>query len=93
MSHETQTETIEIFREKISNIDAQLIDLLIERFELTDKVGIVKKQNSIQIENVVVEGQIIDRLITKAHGKIDPYIVSRIYTEIFNESKKRQRKM
>ena len=46
----TETELADI-RQKISAIDDSIIDLLIERFKLTDEVGRIKKSGNIPIEN------------------------------------------
>jgi len=81
------------YRSKIAQLDDEIIDLLIKRFELTDEIGIIKKKNNIPIENISVEKQVLERLTAKSNKKIDNALVSTIYTEIFNHSKNRQRRI
>ena len=80
-------------RKKISDIDNSIIDLLIERFKLTDEVGKIKKFNNIPIENIGVERDILVRLHKQAAGKIDDELLVKVYTEIFLNSKERQKKI
>jgi chorismate mutase len=84
---------LEFYRDKISKIDDAILDLLLQRFELCDSVGIIKKTNDIPIENLSVEKNIIDRLLEKSRGKIDAVALQKIYSEIFNESKRRQKEL
>lgn len=82
---------LEEIREKISQIDNSIIELLIDRFNLTDEVGRIKKLNNISIENIEVERKILARLISKSSGKLDSDLILKIYHEIFLNSKNRQK--
>jgi chorismate mutase len=84
---------LEEYRERISNIDDTILDLLIQRFKLCDSVGLIKKKEGLQIENVDVEKRIIARLAAKSEGKIDAAALEMIYSKIFAESKRRQREL
>lgn len=46
------------FREKIDLIDEKILDLLIERFDLSIKIGSYKKINKLEIENLKREDEI-----------------------------------
>ena len=78
-------------REKISKIDDSIVELLIDRFKLTDEVGRIKKSNNIPIENKEVEQKILARLLHKTNGRLDEKLVVAVYTEIFSNSKDRQK--
>jgi chorismate mutase len=80
-------------RTKISQIDNSIIELLIERFKLTDEVGKIKKLNNIPIENKEVELQILSRIVDKTRYSLDEDFIVKLYSELFNESKKRQKKI
>jgi chorismate mutase len=80
-------------RNEIAKIDNKIIDLLIQRFELTDNVGIIKKKNNIPIENRDVENKLLARLILASHGKVDSALILKIYSAIITESKQRQKKV
>ena len=84
---------LDVYRTKISKIDDMVIDLLIERFELTDKVGMFKRKNNIPIENKDVEKRIIARLVARGDNKVDGKLILKVYSEIFKHSKERQEKL
>jgi chorismate mutase len=79
------------YRAEIAKIDDAIIELLIKRFELTDDVGVFKKKHGLPIENLDVEKKILARLADKCAGKIDAAALEMIYSEIFEESKRRQK--
>ena len=84
---------LDSLRKGIAQIDDAMIDLLIKRFNLTDEIGRIKKDNNISIENLDVEKKIIERLVLKSDGKLDRKLVVGIYEKIFAESKERQGKI
>jgi chorismate mutase len=84
---------IETLRAQVAELDSEIIDLLIKRFELTDKIGEIKKQKGVPVENKELERQILGRLSTRTDGKFDSELVFNIYSEIFRESKKRQKRI
>ena len=84
---------LDSLRKDIAQIDDSILDLLIKRFELTDEVGRIKNKANIPIENKDVEKKIFDRLVLKAVDKLDGNFVTGVYTQIFTESKERQKKV
>lgn len=81
---------LDSLRKDIAQIDDAMIELLIRRFNLTDEIGRIKKDNNISIENLDVEKKIIERLVLKSDGKLDRKLVVGIYDKIFADSKERQ---
>jgi chorismate mutase len=86
-------EVLKGYRSRVSDIDDAILGLLIERFKLTDEIGLFKKNRGISIENREVERAILLRLMDKADGSLDKETVLRIYTEIFMNSKERQKRL
>ena len=43
------------YRKQIAEIDDEIIELLVKRFELTDSIGVFKKKRKMDIENKEVE--------------------------------------
>lgn len=80
------------YREKIQNIDKEIFNLLEDRFILTNKVGLYKKDNNLNIENLEVERKIIKNAQSNFKN-LDPFFVEKLYNIIFNESKKKQREL
>jgi 3-deoxy-7-phosphoheptulonate synthase / chorismate mutase len=77
------------YRSEIAELDDEIIGLLIQRFELTDEVGRIKKKNGIPVENKEIEAKILSRFIERLEGKSSKESILKIYKEIFTESKER----
>jgi len=89
----TASNELDILRNKISQLDNSILELLIERFKLTDEVGRIKKLNNISIENRDVEVKVLSRVLDKTKDSLSEEFVIRLYSEIFYESKNRQKKI
>ena len=76
------------FREKIDLIDEKILDLLIERFDLSIKIGLYKKINKLEIENLKREDE-----IAKSFPDLYKKNIENIYREIFKNSKHMQEKL
>lgn len=76
------------FREKIDLIDEKILDLLIERFDLSIKIGSYKKINKLEIENLKREDE-----IAKSFPNLYKKNIENIYREIFKNSKHMQEKL
>jgi chorismate mutase len=72
-------------RKEIDDIDNQIIDLLIKRINICKLVGVVKQNNSINIEHPNRENEILQRLNNKS--SLPAELINSIYQEIFNISK------
>lgn len=58
MKEKINKNALEFFREEISTIDNQIIELLVKRFDYSCVVGKFKKENKIPIENIQVKDSI-----------------------------------
>ena len=73
MSYTTPKE-LSSLRDEVDAVDVKLLDLLLERFELVDKIGQVKKANKIPIFAPGREDQILESLAKKVDSKYSMYI-------------------
>ena len=83
---------IKELRKLIDKIDDQLFDLLVERFDVSKKIGDIKASKNINIDDPNREQEIIDRLSIKLEGKLKMGDIETIIRSFYNISKKLQKK-
>jgi len=77
-------------RKEVDEVDDKLIQLLLERFELTDDIGKVKVKGGIPLEHELGrEAEIVERL-SKKYSKT---FISELYAVLFDEALKRQKEL
>jgi chorismate mutase / prephenate dehydratase len=74
---------IEKLRKKIDRIDTQLVSLLLTRLNLAHKIGMIKQNSSIPIEDSDRETAIIHRLQQLSSPSLASSTIERIWREIF----------
>lgn len=79
---------LESYRKRIDTLDDEIIDLLNQRFTLTEAVGLYKKKTHINVEDTNREQAILNKI---THYKYHDAL-SVIYQTLFTLSKKAQRK-
>jgi len=79
---------LEDLRQKIDDIDNNIIQLIAERLRLAEEIGGIKKQNGKQIEDKQREELILEHIkdIARDHG-INQADIEEIYRRIFTASK------
>jgi len=84
---------LEIYRAQIDVLDDLLVSLLAERFKITNKVGLLKKERNDYILDLDRFGNIVKRCRALAEEKgFDPEIMNNILLTIHNESTSVMRK-
>ena len=83
---------IKELRKLIDKIDDQLFDLLVERFDVSKKIGDIKASKNINIDDPNREQEIIDRLSIKLEGKLIKEDIETIIRSFYYISKKLQKK-
>lgn len=76
-------------RKKIDMIDNQVIELLIERFKVVEKIMLMKTE----IEDKDREKEILGKIECIASSETNPEFYKDIYKMIFTESKNIQKKL
>jgi chorismate mutase len=80
---------IEKLRKKVDIVDGKLVNLLVERFKVTEEILSIKKKNGFGAKDRVREETILEDVAKLAKEfKIDPGVVVNIFKSILKESKK-----
>ncbi len=70
----TTPKELSSLRDEVDIIDVKLLELLLKRFELVDKIGHVKKENKIPVFVPGREDEILESLTKKIDSKYSMYI-------------------
>ena len=81
---------IKKLRERIDEIDEEIIQLLKKRMGISNEVGKLKEELHIPVEDNKREKEIIDRLTKKAGKNLSEEQLIRIFTTVFKSSKQVQ---
>ncbi len=86
MAEKTLPEELLISRDKIDQIDTDLLNLLAERFALTFRVGEIKALQSLDSFDPEREAQKIEKLREQsAKLNLNPDLVEHLFTQIMKE--------
>ena len=90
------TYEMELFnlRKDINDIDNKIMSLLINRLEVVEKVGELKKKNNMEVLDKKRENAIFKKIET-LYGKDsdETKFLSEIYNKVMEESKKKQEEL
>ena len=82
---------IQKLRERIDEIDEEIIQLLKKRMGISNEVGKLKEELHIPVEDKKREKEMIDRLTKKAGKNLSEEQLIRIFTSVFKSSKQIQK--
>ena len=75
-----------LLRQKIDEIDDRIVELISERFKITDEIGSLKADSSAPAVDAARERHIISRLIEKSRNlSLNPDLISSIFKSILSE--------
>ena len=83
---------IKDLRNSIDKVDDQIFDLILERFDYVEKIGNIKKEMNIPVNDKAREEIIIERLSEKLSTKINYKEIKKIIDPIISISKDIQRR-
>ena len=83
---------IKELRSSIDKVDDQIFDLILKRFDYVEKIGNIKKEMDIPVDDKAREEIIIKRLSEKLSTKIDYKEIKKIIDPIISISKDIQRR-
>ena len=86
-------QTINNLREKIDNIDTEIIKLLINRKELSSCLIHTKIENNLPVLDKARESKIINNCCTFANNNINQVLIKKIFSLIFEDSKRQYYKL
>ena len=78
---------IKELRNRIDKVDDQIFDLIIKRFDYVKKIGKVKKEMNMPVDDKAREEIIIERLSEKLSSKINYKQIKKIISPIISISK------
>ena len=82
------------FRDRIDNIDEEILSALARRFEVTVRVGQLKAQHGLDSVDPVREQEKLQRLRASAEQKgLDSNLVQEVFQRVFNEVVKNHRQL
>ncbi len=84
-------EKINLLRNKIDELDSQLLEFLVQRFSVSREIGDIKASKGIDIRDSNREKEIIERLTNKLDGKLDKDDIASIFGPIYKISKRLQK--
>ena len=79
-------------RNRIDKVDDQIFDLILKRFDYVEKIGNIKKEMNMQVDDKAREEIIIERLSEKLSTKINYKEIKKIIDPIISISKDIQRR-
>ena len=83
---------IKELRNSIDKVDDQIFDLILKRFDYVEKIGNIKKEMNIPVDDKAREEIIIERLSEKLSTKINYKEIKKIIDPIISISKDIQRR-
>lgn len=82
---------IEWWRQKIDELDRQLVELLNQRSRYAMKIGELKRQSNLPVYQPQREAEVI-RSVTKSNlGPLDDEAIQRLFERIIDESRRVER--
>ena len=83
---------IKELRNSIDKVDDQIFDLILKRFDYVEKIGNIKKEINMPVDDKAREDIIIKRLSEKLNTKINYKEIKKIIDPIISISKDIQRR-
>ena len=83
---------IKELRSSIDKVDDQIFDLILKRFDYVEKIGNIKKEINMPVDDKAREEIIIERLSEKLSTKINYKEIKKIINPIISISKDIQRR-
>ena len=83
---------IKELRSSIDKVDDQIFDLILKRFDYVEKIGNIKKEINMPVDDKAREEIIIERLSEKLSTKINYKEIKKIISPIISISKDIQRR-
>lgn len=94
ITEENYQHRLGLLRSHIDTLDAQLIDLLRKRMELSDEIGKLKKEENVAVLQNSRWNEILEKMIMEGKQKgLSEELISSIYRAIHQESINRQEKI
>ena len=84
---ESDWQILERYRKEIDKIDEQILELLLKRQDIAEKIGKIKKKLHLEVFDPAREKDVIRKLLDKAKGRLDYQILRAVFNEIISASR------
>lgn len=78
---------LDVYRQQIDEIDHQLVELLVKRFDVVLNVGSLKKQYSQPVLDASREAKVLDKIVTIANKSEYNEALKSVYQQIMDQAK------
>lgn len=85
------SDNIDSLRDKIDNLDRQLLELLNERAKLANQIGVIKKKNNLPIYMPNREAEVMRNVVSNNKGPLSEVAVKRLFERIIDEIRRLER--
>ena len=92
VKHALENNLIKELRNSIDKVDDKIFDLILKRFDYVEKIGNIKKEMNMPVDDKAREEIIIERLSEKLSTKINYKEIKKIIGPIISISKDIQRR-
>lgn len=92
MTPEEAMEILKSFRGEIDGIDEGIMNLLVQRAAVASRIGDTKAAAGLPIVELSRERAVVERMVSRSQGALEPEAVERIYTAIMLEMRRIQEK-
>jgi|CZKC01.1.fsa_nt_gi chorismate mutase-like protein len=79
--------TIEEFRERIDQVDDQLLRLLSVRAQLAIEIGGTRRESGLALYDPAREQEVVSRILENNPGVLDAEALTRLFRDIVTESR------
>jgi len=77
---------LETLRNRIDNIDNNILTLLAQRFEVSTQIGVLKQKKQLKLTDKKREAEIFKRLLAMSKNtSLNPMLVKKIFRSIIDE--------
>lgn len=83
--------SIDQWRDKIDEIDKQLVELLNERARYADEIGKIKEQLGMEAYSPKREKEVLENILKHNGGPLNNLALRRLFERIIDESRKLER--
>ncbi|MFN8001616.1 MAG: chorismate mutase [Acidobacteriota bacterium] len=90
-AHEQAMKQMGSWRERIDEIDLQLVKLFNERTQCAIEIGHIKKQLGLEIYSPSREAQVIANVTNANHGPLDAEAIRRLFERVIDEARRIER--
>lgn len=84
-------DSIEQWRQKIDDIDKQLVELLNDRARAADEIGKIKEQLGMEAYSPKREKEVLENILKHNSGPLNDMALRRLFERIIDESRKLER--